>query len=162
MNLPPLNLPPFQIKVRHTGAGLSVFDPLRRRYVALTPEEYVRQHFVNWMITDLHYPASIMANEMGVEFNGMKRRCDTVVWRPDRSPLIIAEYKAPTVKITQKTFDQIVSYNSVLRARYLIVSNGMEHFCCRMDYCSGNYEFMPTVPDYREADQNNEEQCQIQ
>lgn len=150
MNLPPLNLPPCRLKVRRTEGGLSVFDPLRRRYVALTPEEYVRQHFVNWMIAGLHYPASIMANELGVEFNGMRRRCDTVVWRPDRRPLIIAEFKAPTVKITQKTFDQIVNYNSVLRAGYLIVSNGLEHFCCQMDYEGASYEFLPQVPDYAE------------
>lgn len=150
------------MKMRRVGSGLSVFDPLRSRYVALTPEEYVRQHFVNWMITDLHYPASIMANEMGVEVNGMKRRCDTVVWRPDRSPLIIAEYKAPTIKITQKTFDQVVNYNSVLRARYLIVSNGIEHFCCMIDYNGGGYEFLPAVPCYQEAAENDTEQCPIQ
>lgn len=147
------------MKVRRTGVGLSVFDPLRRRYVALTPEEYVRQHFVNWMTTDLHYPASIMANEMGVEVNGIKRRCDTVVWRPDSDPLIIAEYKAPTVRISQTVFDQIANYNSVLRAKYLIVSNGLEHFCCRMDYQDGGYQFLPSVPDYMEASENNEETC---
>ena len=129
---------------------LKVFDPLRQKYVALTPEEYVRQHFTSWMHTSLHYPLSIISNEIGIDFNGMKKRCDTVVFRPDGTPLIIVEYKAPDVAVTQAVFDQIVRYNMTLRARYLIVSNGLNHYCCVIDYASNSYHFIPDIPDYRE------------
>lgn len=136
------------MKVKRGDNILKVFDPLRRKYVALTPEEFVRQHFVNWLITGLNYPPSLTANEIGIELNGTKRRCDTVVFNPDGSPLIIVEYKAPNVGISQKVFDQIVRYNMVLRARYLIVSNGMRHFCCVVDYAANTYHFIPEIPNY--------------
>lgn len=125
-----------------------VFDPLRKKYVALTPEEHVRQTFVAWMTGELHYPASIMANEVSVRLNGMSRRCDTVVFHPDGRPLMIVEYKAPDVQISQATFDQIVRYNMVLRAEYLVVSNGLSTYCCHIDYRTGSYQFIPAVPDY--------------
>ena len=136
------------MKVKRGENVLKVYDPLRRKYVALTPEEYVRQHFVNWLITSLHYPVSLTANEIGIELNGTKRRCDTIVFNPDGSPLIIVEYKAPNVSISQKVFDQIVRYNMVLRARYLIVSNGIRHYCCVIDYAANSYHFIPEIPNY--------------
>lgn len=129
---------------------LKVFDSLRKKYVVLTPEENVRQHFVNWLTNHLHYPASLMANEIGIELNGTKRRCDTVVFGQDALPMMIVEYKSPSVNITQKVFDQIVRYNMVIRARYLIVSNGMRHYCCVIDYAGNNYHFIPEIPDYLE------------
>lgn len=143
-----LNLPPFDMKVKRGDNILKVFDPLRKKYVALTPEEYVRQHFVNWLITGLRYPSSLTANEIGIELNGTKRRCDTIVFNPDGSPLMIVEYKAPNVSISQKVFDQIVRYNMVLHARYLTVSNGIRHFCCIIDYAANTYHFIPEIPNY--------------
>ncbi len=128
------------------GDILKVFDPLRQKYVALTPEEYVRQHFTAWMTDYLGYPASLMNNEVSLSLNNTKRRCDTVVFHSDGSPLMIIEYKAPTVAITQKVFDQIARYNIVLHSRYLIVSNGLRHFCCRMDYDKDSYAFLPQIP----------------
>lgn len=128
------------------GDILKVFDPLRRKYVALSPEEYVRQHFTAWMIDSLGYPASLMNNEVSLSLNDTKRRCDTVVFRSDGSPAVIVEYKAPTVAITQKVFDQIARYNMVLRSRFLIVSNGLSHFCCEMDYEKETYRFLPNIP----------------
>ena len=125
---------------------LKVFDPLRKKYVALTPEEYVRQHFTAWMTDRLGYPASLMSNEVSISLNDTKRRCDTVVFRNDGSPLVIVEYKAPTVAITQNVFDQIARYNMVLHSSYLIVSNGLRHFCCKMDYDSNSYSFLPNIP----------------
>lgn len=145
---PLLNLPHLEMRVKEEAGILKVFDPLRKKYVTLTPEEYVRQHFTAWLRTDLHFPASIMANEIGIDFNGMKKRCDTVVFNPDGTPLIIVEYKAPDVAITQSVFDQIVRYNMVLHAKYLIVSNGLNHYCCVIDYNSKTYNFIPTIPDY--------------
>ncbi len=128
------------------GKILKVFDPLRSKYVALTPEEYVRQHFTAWMTDSLGYPASLMKNEVSLRLNDTRRRCDTVVFRSDGSPVVIVEYKAPTVAITQDVFDQIARYNMVLRSRYLIVSNGLRHYCCEMDYDNETYTFLPNIP----------------
>lgn len=148
MTFPSLNIPYTPLKVSKTEGGIKVYDPLRDKLVALTPEEYVRQQFTAWMRDEYHYPASLMANEIGVEVNGMKKRCDTVVFNRDGSPMVIVEYKAPDIKISQDTFDQIVRYNLTLKARYLIVSNGINHYCCVMDYDNNTYHFVPGIPDY--------------
>ncbi len=125
---------------------LKVFDSLRGKYVALTPEEYVRQHFTAWMTDSLGYPASLMNNEVSLSLNETRRRCDTVVFRTDGTPVVIVEYKAPTITITQSVFDQIARYNMVLHSRYLIVSNGISHYCCEMDYEHDSYAFLPNIP----------------
>lgn len=143
---PPLNLPSVDLRLKMDGRLLKVFDPIRKKYVALTPEEYVRQHFTAWMIDCLGYPASLMNNEVPLNLNSTSRRCDTVVFRSDGSPAVVVEYKAPTVTITQSVFDQIARYNMVLRSRYLIVSNGMRHFCCEMDYENDSYRFINHIP----------------
>ncbi|MDE5794379.1 MAG: type I restriction enzyme HsdR N-terminal domain-containing protein [Muribaculaceae bacterium] len=146
MEQPPLNLPLQELRLRIVEKTLKVFDPLRKKYVALTPEEYVRQHFTAWMTDYLGYPASLMSNEVSLSLNDTKRRCDTVVFRSDGSPAVIVEYKAPTVAITQSAFDQIARYNMVLHSSYLIVSNGLRHFCCKMDYDNNSYSFLPKIP----------------
>lgn len=143
---PPLNLPHVDLRLRVEDDLLKVFDPLRRKYVALTPEEYVRQHFTRWMTEALGYPSTLMNNEVSITLNKTKRRCDTVVFRSDGSPAMIVEYKAPTVEITQSVFDQIARYNMVLHSRYLVVSNGLRHFCCEMDYENDSYKFLPEIP----------------
>lgn len=143
---PPLNLPHVDLRLRVEDDLLKVFDPLRRKYVALTPEEYVRQHFTRWMTESLGYPSTLMNNEVSITLNKTKRRCDTVVFRSDGSPAMIVEYKAPTVEITQSVFDQIALYNMVLHSRYLVVSNGLRHFCCEMDYENDSYKFLPEIP----------------
>ncbi|MDE6553612.1 MAG: type I restriction enzyme HsdR N-terminal domain-containing protein [Muribaculaceae bacterium] len=143
---PPLNLPPVELRLKMEGKNLKVFDPLRKKYVALTPEEYVRQHFTAWMTESFGYPASLMNNEVSLKLNGTSRRCDTVIFRKDGSPAVVVEYKAPTVAITQNVFDQIARYNMVLRSRFLIVSNGLRHFCCEMDYENDTYRFLPHIP----------------
>lgn len=150
----PLNLPPRQLRLTPLADGATgVYDPLRRKTVMLTPEEWVRQHFVAHLVADLGYPPSLMANEVGITLNGLQRRCDTVVWnRRDGSPLVIVEYKAPGVEITAKVFDQIARYNMVLLAPYLIVSNGLRHFCCRLDPATHTYTFLPELPPYSEIE----------
>lgn len=148
--LPPLNLPPCDLKIADDGKTTRVFDPLRRKYVALTPEEYVRQLFVNHLVADLHYPKSVTANEVRIDLNNTIKRCDTIVYGTGRQPLMIVEYKAPNVRITQDVFDQIVRYNMVLRAKYLVVSNGLNHYVCMMDYHNSTYHFIPQIPDYRD------------
>lgn len=145
-----LNLPPFAINVKKTDGKLSVFDPLRRKYIALTPEEWVRQHFVNYLVVEKGYPQALIANEIQINLNNLNRRCDSVVYDRSLQPLVIVEYKSPDVNITQEVFDQIARYNIVLRVRFLIVSNGLSHYCCKIDYEKQDYEYIPEIPDYKE------------
>lgn len=148
-SFPHLRLPPARLRLIRGIDVIKVLDPLRKKYVVLTPEEYVRQHFTAWLIRELGYPPSLMANEIGIELNGTKKRCDTVVFNPDGTPLMIVEYKAPDVRISQHVFDQIVRYNMSLHAQYLTVSNGLSHYCCRIDYDASTYRFLPSVPSYQ-------------
>ena len=147
-----LNLPEydFKVKKREYGSSWVIWDRLRQRWVALTPEEWVRQHFVEWLIAEKGFPAALMGNEVSLTQNGIARRCDTVVADRTGQPLVIVEYKAPSINITQKTFDQIVRYNMVLRARYLVVSNGLTHYCCQIDYDSNSYRFLEAIPNYND------------
>lgn len=143
-----MKLPAFDIKMRKQPSGrLEVYDRLRERYVALTPEEWVRQHFVNMLIEHLGYPASLMANEVGITHNSVKRRCDTVVYDRCARPVCIVEYKAVTVSITPKVFDQIVRYNMVMGVKWLMVSNGEKSYCCEVEP-DGTYRFVKGIPSY--------------
>lgn len=143
-----LNLPKYETKICERDGKLQIFDPLRKCHVALTPEEWVRQHFVKFLIESRGFPAALMANEVAITVNGMKRRCDTVVYDRQLQPRVIVEYKAPTVKITKEVFAQISRYNLTLKVDYLIVSNGLQHYCCRMDYPNNSYNFMQEIPEY--------------
>lgn len=145
-----LNLPAFNAKIVAKDGKRIIFDILRRRYVALTPEEWVRQHFVHFLLTYKGYPQALMANEVQVQLHGTRKRCDTVLYRRDLTARMIMEYKAPEIAITQKVFDQITRYNMVLKVDYLIVSNGRQHYCCRMDYEHNSYRFLPDIPEYGE------------
>lgn len=116
--------------------------------MALTPEEWVRQHFVNYLIEYRSFPPTLMANEVALRQNGNLRRCDTVVYDMTARPLAIVEYKAPTVTVTESVFDQIVRYNMVMGVRWLIVSNGIRHFCCEVDPESHTYRFLREIPEY--------------
>ncbi|MCM1291032.1 MAG: type I restriction enzyme HsdR N-terminal domain-containing protein [Prevotella sp.] len=145
---PQWDLPRYDMKIERRGNQVKVFDRWRKKYVALTPEEFVRQHFANWLCNYLHYPDPLISNEVSIVLNDNKRRCDTIVYGQDGKPFIIVEYKAPTVCITQDVFDQIVRYNMVLRAKYIVVSNGLNHYCCIIDYSSETYQFIHSIPDY--------------
>jgi hypothetical protein len=144
-----LNLPTYEAKIRKNSNGLEIFDPLRRKYIALTPEEWVRQHFINYLINYKNYPASLMANEAGIKLNSLTRRCDTVVYNNQLEPLMIIEYKESKVQITQNVFDQIVRYNTVLKVPYIVVSNGISHYCCRMNYEDQSFEYLTDIPEYQ-------------
>lgn len=146
-----LNLPPYAVNVRKVDGMTKIFDVLRRRFVALTPEEWVRQHFVHYLLEHKGYSPTLMGNEISVSLNGTKKRCDTVLFSRDGlRPLMIIEYKAPSVAITQKVFDQICRYNMVLKVEYLVVTNGIRHYSCHIDYSTGSYTFLDDVPDYSE------------
>ena len=147
----PLNLPSYEIKLAQRNGKTLIYDFLRKRYITLTPEEWVRQHFTHFLVEKKGYPTALMANEVGLDVGGVNRRCDTVLYhREGGRPRIIVEYKAPEIQITQKVFNQISSYNSVFRADYLIVSNGLSHYCCKMDYENRSAEFLKDIPAYHE------------
>ena len=146
----PLNLPSFPFKLQQQNGKNVIFDALRKKYVALTPEEWVRQHFIRFLTDYKGYPKGLLANEVQLVLNGTKKRCDTVLFNKDLSARMIVEYKAPHIEITQAVFDQITRYNMVLKVEYLIVSNGIHHYCCRIDYQTMKYTFLPDIPAYEE------------
>lgn len=146
----PLNLPSIDANIKQEGGKKFIFDPLRKRYVSLTPEEWVRQHFVMFLINYRNYPSALIANETSISLNGMSRRCDSVVFRSSLEPLVIVEYKAPQVTITKKTFMQAHSYNQVLRVPYIIITNGLTHYCYHIDYTAMSMKFLNDIPFYKD------------
>lgn len=145
-----LNLPYANTKIVVRNEKQMVFDFLRKRFVALTPEEWVRQQFTHFLVEHKGYPAMFIGNEITLSVGRLSRRCDSVVFNKSAEPVMIIEYKAPTVKITQKVFEQICSYNIALHAPYLTVSNGLQSHCCRIDKEANTYEFLKDIPAYGE------------
>jgi hypothetical protein len=144
-----LNLPQYEIKIGEKNGKRTIFDFLRRKYVTLTPEEWVRQHFTHYLTDHKGYPKGLMGNEVELRVGEKRLRCDTILYNKQGQPQMIIEYKAPTIQIQQKTFDQISVYNLLLHVDYLIVSNGLQHYCCKMDYDSQKYLFLKEIPDYQ-------------
>ncbi|EFL46326.1 type I restriction enzyme HsdR protein N-terminal domain protein [Prevotella disiens FB035-09AN] len=147
-----LNLPPYNIKVKNEDGRRKIFDILRRKYFVITPEEWVRQHFIHFLIDHKGYPVSLLANEVALSVGDKVIRADSILYDKNLSPRMIIEYKAPHIKLTQKVFDQISAYNLLLHVDYLIVSNGIETYICKMDYAQQTYVFLETVPDYKSLD----------
>ena len=145
-----LNLPYANTKIVVRNEKQMVFDFLRKRFVALTPEEWVRQQCTHFLVEHKGYPAMFIGNEITLSVGRLSRRCDSVVFNKSAEPVMIIEYKAPTVKITQKVFEQICSYNIALHAPYLTVSNGLQSYCCRIDKEANTYEFLKDIPAYGE------------
>ena len=145
-----LNLPYANTKIVVRNEKQMVFDFLRKRFVALTPEEWVRQQFTHFLVEHKGYPAMFIGNEITLSVGRLSRRCDSVVFNKSAEPVMIIEYKAPTVKITQKVFEQICSYNIALHAPYLTVSNGLQSYCCRIYKEANTYEFLKDIPAYGE------------
>ena len=143
-----LNLPQYEIKIGEKDGKRRIFDFLRRKYVALTPEEWVRQHFTHYLTDHKGYPKGLMGNEVELRVGEKRLRCDTILYNKQGQPQMIIEYKAPTIQIQQKTFDQISVYNLLLHVDYLIVSNGLQHYCCKMDYDHQEYVFLQDIPDF--------------
>ena len=143
-----LNLPEAEVKIKKINEKDYIFDRLRKQFVRLTPEEYVRQQFVSYLIEHKGYPLGRLANEVTIVLGNVRKRCDTVLYDNYLQPLMIIEYKSPSVVISQKTFDQIARYNFVLQVPWLIVSNGIQHFCCRIDSEKNEYVFENEIPDF--------------
>lgn len=143
-----LDLPDHGVKTKQGADGTTVFDPIRRRWVALSPEEWVRQHVVNYFIHDLGCPASLIAVEAKLVLNGMSKRADLVLYSRSGAPLVLVECKAPTVSIGQGTFEQAARYNLIHKVRYLMVTNGIKHYCCQVDHQRGSVDFLPAMPTF--------------
>ncbi|MFA6923499.1 MAG: type I restriction enzyme HsdR N-terminal domain-containing protein [Bacteroidales bacterium] len=143
-----LNLPEYEFIYKTTGSETFIFDILRKKYILLTPEEWVRQNFVQYLIHDKKFPKSLIAIEKSVKYNKLIKRFDLLVYDKSGKPFVIIECKAPTVEISQNTFDQIARYNMTLKVKYLIVTNGMQHYCCVMDYEKNDYFFLKEIPEY--------------
>lgn len=145
-----LNIPSFQMKLSGTQERPKILDILRRKFVALTPEEWVRQHFIHFLIEHKGYPSALMANEVALSCGNKQLRADTVLYDRDLNARMIIEYKAPTIKITKRVFEQVTAYNFLLHVDYLIVSNGLTHYCCKMNYESNSYMLLTSIPDYKD------------
>jgi len=145
-----LNLPSYSYKIKSSGQRNLIFDEIRKKYVQLTPEEWVRQHFVNYLVNFKNYPRSLIAVEMNLKLNKLNKRCDIVLFNNQGVARLIVECKSPSVKISGKVFDQIAVYNMKLSVSYLIITNGLTHFCCIMDTETKSYRFSSEIPDYGE------------
>jgi len=141
-----LNLPEYSFRIKTTAGKDYIFDSLRKKFVRLTPEEWVRQNFVQFLVTEKKYSPALITVEALVKVNANPQRADMVVFDRSGIPVLVAEFKAPDIKISQQTFDQIVRYNMQLKVKFLIVSNGIEHFCCSIDYAENTYAFLPEIP----------------
>ena len=143
-----LNLPEYSFKIRNTEGKPFIFDVFRKKYVRLTPEEWVRQNFIQFLVTEKNYSPSLLVVEGSVKVNNNPQRADLIVFDRSGNPALVAEFKAPEVKISQHTFDQIVRYNMQLKVKFLIVSNGLEHYCCSVNYAENTYAYLPGIPDF--------------
>ncbi len=146
----PLNLPPYPFRIADQNGQLSLFDEIRKRHIVITPEEWVRQHFVQYLIRQKHYPKTLIKLEGGHKLNGMAKRSDIVVFNPGGEKILLVECKAPSVPIDQKTFDQVARYNMVHKVKLLAVSNGLQHYYCRIDFEKRGYQFIEELPDYKD------------
>lgn len=144
-----LNFPAYSFRFKNNENKVAIFDEIRKKFIILTPEEWVRQHVVRFLLEEKKYPKSYINVEKLLKVNGLKKRYDAVVFNPDGSIFILVECKAPEVKISQDTFDQIARYNMTMQAQFLMVTNGMNHYFCQMDYENEKYEFLRELPDYR-------------
>lgn len=144
-----LNFPSYPFKIKEDDKRTQIFDTVRKKYVALTPEEWVRQHIITFLITEKKFPASLIAVEVSLNRGTKKQRADIVIYTNDGKPRMIIECKAPEVKITQDVFYQIARYNAPLKMNYLVVTNGLMHFCCKMDYKNDEHVFIKEIPLYK-------------
>ena len=145
-----LNFPTYNFRFKNSENKVSIFDEIRKKFIILTPEEWVRQHVVQFLITEKKYPKSLINVEKVLKINGLRKRYDIVVFNTDGSIHILIECKAPEIKISQSTFDQIARYNMTMQARFLSVTNGLSHYFCQMDFENEKYTFLRDLPNYNE------------
>ncbi len=143
-----LNFPTYSFRLKNSENKVSIFDAIRKKFVVLQPEEWVRQHCVKYLIEEKKYPQSLINVEKELRINGLRKRYDIVVFNPDGTIHLIVECKSSKMSINQDTFDQIARYNLALNATYLMVTNGMNHYYCSMDFEKKRYEFLRDIPNY--------------
>ncbi|RTY69600.1 type I restriction enzyme HsdR N-terminal domain-containing protein [Flavobacterium sp. GSP27] len=143
-----LNFSSYTFRFKNSENKVSIFDAIRKKFIILTPEEWVRQHVVQFLLEEKKYPKSLINVEKVLKVNGLRKRYDVVVFNPDGSIFILIECKAPEVKITQATFDQIARYNMTLKSEFLMVTNGLNHYFCQMDFENERYAFLENLPNY--------------
>ena len=144
-----LQFPSYSFRFKNSENKVAIFDEIRKKFIIITPEEWVRQHVVQFLLQDKKYPKSHINVEKLLKINDLIKRYDVVVYNPDGSIFILVECKAPEIKISQDTFDQIARYNMTLNAEYLMVTNGLNHYFCKMDYEKEKYDFLPELPEYQ-------------
>ena len=148
MKMPQLMLPKAALKIKLVEGTTQVFDIVRKKYFVLTPEEWVRQHFIHFLNIEKRYPLGLMRVEKIIKYNNLRTRADIVLYNTDGKPNMIVECKAPNVKITQDSFNQIAKYNFQLRSEFLVVTNGLQHFCCKMEYKRNEIRFVEDIPSF--------------
>ena len=148
MNMPKLNLPYADLKIKLVDGVSQVFDKVRKKYFVLTLEEWVRQHFLHFLHQHRRYPLGLMGIEKMVKYNNLRTRADIVIYDREGNPIMLVECKSPKTKINQDVFLQIAKYNFKLQVKYLVVTNGLEHFCCLMDYKEKKIDFLDYIPSF--------------
>ncbi len=143
-----LNLPNYDFKIKTEQGLQQIFDPVRKKMVKLNPEEWVRQNLIQFLNKEKNFPISLMAVEKGLKVNSLTKRFDILCYGNNAKPLLLVECKAPSVKISQAAFDQISIYNLQFKVPFLLVSNGIDHYCCQLNYEKSNYSFLDEIPDY--------------
>ncbi len=143
-----LNFPSFKFRIKNSENKLFIFDVIRKKFVVLQPEEWVRQHCIHFLLTEKNYPISLINVEKELKVNDLRKRYDIVIFNPDGSIHVIVECKSHKIKIDQSTFDQIARYNLTLNATYLMVTNGINHYYCAMDLQEKRYQFLKDIPSY--------------
>ena len=144
-----LNLPSCHCELRNRNGRSVILDPIRKRFVPLTPEEWVRQHFIQYLIQHLHVPPAMIAVEVTIPIQDRHYRADIVVYGRAVEAILIVECKGYSVKLGQNVFNQIGLYNAAVKVPYLIVTNGMQHYCCKLDYADRTYDFLDEIPSYQ-------------
>lgn len=144
-----LNFPVYSFRFKNSENKVAIFDDIRKKFILLTPEEWVRQHVVQFLLLDKKYPKSYINVEKLIKINNLNKRYDVVVFQPNGEIFLLIECKAPEVSISQQTFDQIARYNLVLKAKYLMVTNGLNHYFCQMDFENEKYVFLKELPEYK-------------
>jgi hypothetical protein len=143
-----LNFPIYSFRFKNSENKVAIFDEIRKKFIILTPEEWVRQHVVKFLIEEKKYPKSYINVEKLIKVNGLNKRYDVVIFQPNGALSLLVECKAPEIKITQTTFDQIARYNMTLKADYLMVTNGLNHYFCKMDFENEKYTFLEELPEF--------------
>jgi len=143
-----LNLPQYPIKIKEEEGVKYIFDSIRKKYLVLQPEEWVRQNFIQYLVNEKKYASSLIAIEKGLKLNELNKRADIVIYNNQAEPIVLVECKAPKIKINQDVFEQIARYNMVFKVPYLVVTNGLEHYCAKVDFTTNSFEFLEEVPDY--------------